>query len=442
MIIIEGMYENLLKTLLRRIEAGEDVNITENRYTALGCACILGDTWVVKSLLRMKKIDVNLKTNFFQRTALMYACVENHIDIVELLIKAGANVNDTDLYGRTAMIGLQYPDIVELLIIKKADVDIQDHSGSTALIKASIYGYLYVVKILINANANLFIKDTDGKTALDYAKESKKTNHLEIIKLLENAEESIRKKDIFREFCGMNSVKVVYRNDGFEESGFNFNFCNNINPFFTENALNKNKYLLKLEAESDRHLGAILAFSIYHDKVYVDLLCTNKTSAAGYSDDGAGTILLNFLMEFVDFMKKRYKYKFYLQLTSVDEAVDYYFRKNFNPMEKYYYKKNGFVELMGDIPMQYGQSPDKVKLTQRHKQLKLLRSDGNKSVKRLKNLGVRSKRQQKKLDTILKTVKRKSKRLNPLKKYKYEMTLIVKWDYEKHFPEKYDYNRP
>jgi len=248
------------------------------------------------------------------------------------------------------------------------------------------------------------------------------------------------KKNIFREFCKDKSVEIVYRNNEFENMPDKF-FCSGIDDDYTKDSFLSNKYLLKLEAESDGHLGAVLAFSIYHDHVYIDLLCTNKKpTSAGYSDDGAATILLDFLMKFVDFIRKKYKNNFHLSLTAVGEAVNYYYRKNFNPTEEYVYFKKSKRIFIEDtlVPMQYGGRTDKVKLSKRHRQLKLLRSDGSKAVKRLKNLGVRSKKQQKKLDSILKANKRRSKRLNPLKKYKYKMILIIRWDYEKHFPEKYD----
>ena len=51
----------------------------------------------------------------------------------------------------------------------------------TPLMTASAYNKPQVVEILLKHNANRDAKDSDGKTALDYAKEN---NHQDIIKLL------------------------------------------------------------------------------------------------------------------------------------------------------------------------------------------------------------------------------------------------------------------
>jgi len=62
--------------------------------------------------------DVNAKDNLFGRTALMIASFYGHKEVVELLLKKGADVNAKDKNGRTALMIASkkgHKEIVELL---------------------------------------------------------------------------------------------------------------------------------------------------------------------------------------------------------------------------------------------------------------------------------------------------------------------------------------
>src|SRR5208337_1603759 len=68
---------------------------------------------------------INLKNNY-DNTALFWASINNYKDIVELLIKAGADLNLKDNYDNTALIWasiFNHKDIVELLIKAGADLN-------------------------------------------------------------------------------------------------------------------------------------------------------------------------------------------------------------------------------------------------------------------------------------------------------------------------------
>jgi ankyrin repeat protein len=71
---------------------------------------------------------------------------------------------------------------VERLIKAGVHLDISDNDGGcTALILASYYNRIEVVKLLIEAEANLNIRDNRGNTALKLASYN---NNIEIVKLL------------------------------------------------------------------------------------------------------------------------------------------------------------------------------------------------------------------------------------------------------------------
>src|SRR5258708_39050087 len=73
-----------------------------------------------------RKPDVNASDSNTRTTALMYAVGNGNSDNVQLLLDAGARVDDRSLYDRTALmdaISRNYENIVKKLIKAGADVD-------------------------------------------------------------------------------------------------------------------------------------------------------------------------------------------------------------------------------------------------------------------------------------------------------------------------------
>jgi ankyrin repeat protein len=60
---------------------------------------------------------------------------------------------------------------VEYLVAKGADVNQKDIYGSTALAKASSNGHKEIVEYLVVRGANVNVKDCNGKMAIDLAKD-------------------------------------------------------------------------------------------------------------------------------------------------------------------------------------------------------------------------------------------------------------------------------
>ncbi len=59
--------------------------------------------------------------------------------------------------------------VVKALMGAGADLDSPDAAGRTPLMVAAAGGHLEIVKLMVNAGANPFTTDNRGKTVLDYA---------------------------------------------------------------------------------------------------------------------------------------------------------------------------------------------------------------------------------------------------------------------------------
>jgi ankyrin repeat protein len=81
----------------------------------------------------------------------MHASSNGYVQVMELLLKAGANVNLKNNYGGTALIHASnkgHDKVVNLLLKAGADANLHDKSGWTARIYASDKGHTEVVELL------------------------------------------------------------------------------------------------------------------------------------------------------------------------------------------------------------------------------------------------------------------------------------------------------
>jgi len=82
---------------------------------------------------------------------LFKSCIYGQLDIVKMLIEAGANINVKDNGGDTALMRASVhgnEDIIKLLIEAGADVNAKDNDGSTSLMWALSFGHIKVVDLL------------------------------------------------------------------------------------------------------------------------------------------------------------------------------------------------------------------------------------------------------------------------------------------------------
>ncbi|CAB9518383.1 ANK [Seminavis robusta] len=192
-VAVEYGHVDVVKDLLEN--AGVDVNAKEiNGWTALHYAASYGHVAVVETLLEQANVDVLVKTNTGD-TALHHAVMDRHVDVVKILLDVGVDANARGGDGTTALHPAAMDGslaIVKLLlghvsvnvnakceydwtalhwaacfgcidVYDGVKVNAKSNDGSTALHHAADCGYVNVIKAFLQH---------DGKTALDYAKDS------------------------------------------------------------------------------------------------------------------------------------------------------------------------------------------------------------------------------------------------------------------------------
>jgi len=127
---------------------------SKTRQSSFVEMCKEGDLTRVKDMLRYNRID-QLCVYCQNRTGLMVACEQGHIEIVNFLIE------------------------------NEADIEAVDFRGTTALIFAVLGGHVPCVRALVDAGANCKHKNKSGRMASDYAKGE------EILELLLGGDEEL-----------------------------------------------------------------------------------------------------------------------------------------------------------------------------------------------------------------------------------------------------------
>lgn len=121
-------------------------------------------------------------------TPALLAIISNHKLILQYLMQHKINIKHINNDKNSALILailLKRRDMIVIIVKAKVDLNYQDRFKRTALMYAADKKLLPVVKLLMDNNADLAIKDMNGHTAEYIAKNSVKPNKL-MIKQLEN----------------------------------------------------------------------------------------------------------------------------------------------------------------------------------------------------------------------------------------------------------------
>ncbi|WP_238993770.1 ankyrin repeat domain-containing protein [Calothrix sp. PCC 6303] len=168
-----------LEVAKKLIQAGANLTI-QNRDGAVIHSNSLEPA--VLKLLLDRGVNVNLRNRQGQTPLHVHRFQPA---LVKLLLARKAQVNLRDAQGRTPLHDVNL-EVAQQLVAAKADLNVQDNLGRTPLHQAVLEEQSFfgseLVTLFLSKNARFDLKDKQGKTALDLARQLNKT---QIINLLE-----------------------------------------------------------------------------------------------------------------------------------------------------------------------------------------------------------------------------------------------------------------
>ena len=161
-------FSNDLDLIGTAIECGADVNKVDKN----GCSPLM----------------ISLDSTCGQENPLRFSSSMGGISaqIVELLVSQGAFVGLADKFGETSLIKAaksNLRDVYTTFIAAEADFDAQDNLGNTALMYAAYNGDDWVIQEILDGNPDRRIKNKEGKTAFDIAKQWQKKSVLDLVRI-------------------------------------------------------------------------------------------------------------------------------------------------------------------------------------------------------------------------------------------------------------------
>ena len=169
------------------LNAGALEHVTEADKERITISVLSSRQPKILQLLICAKVDV-CKTDYNEWTCL-YWCLqfygEKSLEMIEMLIKAGVDVNAVTRYKETALhVAAEkgYLDVVKILLAAKADIYKRKLPyDKTAFHLAAEHGHNEIVQLFLQAGINSNLPAKDRKTAVQYAGER---GHLGIVELL------------------------------------------------------------------------------------------------------------------------------------------------------------------------------------------------------------------------------------------------------------------
>jgi ankyrin repeat protein len=162
------------EAVLYLLEQGADPSISDRQGdTPLHEACEEGNVHVIRAILDRRPDLINMPGQG-RFTPILLALRRNRIDAAMLLLERGADLNAPAPHGQPplwyAASMPRRPDLMDAILRAGANPNIQDYEGNTPLHVAVERGNAELVDMLFRAGANPFITNNAGRTPIDAAR--------------------------------------------------------------------------------------------------------------------------------------------------------------------------------------------------------------------------------------------------------------------------------
>ncbi|XP_031135142.1 kinase D-interacting substrate of 220 kDa B isoform X1 [Sander lucioperca] len=178
--------EENLAAIKAHLDKFRDVDSrSDNGQTPLMVAAEQGNLEIVQELIK-RGANVNLD-DIDCWTALISAAKEGHIEVVRELLENKANLEHRDMGGWTALMWAAYKgrtDVVQLLLEKEANPNITGQYSVYPIIWAAGRGHAEIVRLLLQHGAKVNCSDKYGTTPLIWA--ARKGHYDSVMHLLAN----------------------------------------------------------------------------------------------------------------------------------------------------------------------------------------------------------------------------------------------------------------
>jgi ankyrin repeat protein len=174
----------LLSPYIARADISSALNPFGNYTNNIARAAEANDVGKVRALLSSGN-NVNEVEEAGQRTGLHTAAINGNIQIVAILIKAGARVDARDTLGNTPLIYAadhDHLEVAKLFLDVGAQIDAENKNGMTPLMVAAKDGEVEMVRTLLAHGANPNKSDYTGRDSLGWALDSHRPAIIAILK--------------------------------------------------------------------------------------------------------------------------------------------------------------------------------------------------------------------------------------------------------------------